>query len=345
MVEAAREDMYLYEARAIQGWQQDYAGLGSVFLSVSSLGDPSQGFLLYFPIVLSLSYHRGLQFLGAFIVSEWLNMVCKWSLHGERPYWWVLETEQDVELIQTRLTCETGPGLPSGHSQAAAVIWFCVTDAVTARLGRGKLLGWILFITMQVLMFFSRTFIAAHFPHQCIFGCLTGLAVVRVVYLCPSWLELSRLQLVLLSVCLTAYSLTVFFVLRFIGYDPNWSILLAKKHCQSPDWIYVDTTPFYAMVRFSGSALGLALSCDLPPPGHAAPLPRQSLAALLATVSLGQLCRTLHAWIPRDHLSQFYILEFFLNFFSVTSILRTTQILLRAPRTPKETDRDGLKVS
>ena len=34
------------------------------------------------------------------------------------------------------------------------------------------------------------------------------------------------------------------------------SIQLARKHCKDPSWIYIDTTPFYAMVRFSGSWSG-----------------------------------------------------------------------------------------
>ena len=32
------------------------------------------------------------------------------------------------------------------------------------------------------------------------------------------------------------------------------SIRLAQKHCKDPSWIYIDTTPFYAMVRFSGGS-------------------------------------------------------------------------------------------
>ena len=44
-----------------------------------------------------------------------------------------------------------------------------------------------------------------------------------------------------------------------LGSD-NWcedsrSIQLARKHCDNPSWIYIDTTPFYAMVRFSGGCL------------------------------------------------------------------------------------------
>ena len=39
------------------------------------------------------------------------------------------------------------------------------------------------------------------------------------------------------------------------------SIQLARKHCDNPSWIYIDTTPFYAMVRFSGGRLKHIETC------------------------------------------------------------------------------------
>ena len=35
---------------------------------------------------------------------------------------------------------------------------------------------------------------------------------------------------------------------------------LNHKYFQNSDWIYIDTTPFYTMARFTGAALGLAIS-------------------------------------------------------------------------------------
>ena len=37
-------------------------------------------------------------------------------------------------------------------------------------------------------------------------------------------------------------------------------IIDMKTIFQNSEWIYIDTTPFYAMARFTGAALGLALS-------------------------------------------------------------------------------------
>ena len=40
-------------------------------------------------------------------------------LHGHRPYWYVKQNDllqlNQFGLKQSPITCETGPGLPSGH--------------------------------------------------------------------------------------------------------------------------------------------------------------------------------------------------------------------------------------
>ena len=44
-------------------------------------------------------------------------------LHGHRPYWWVqMNNLKSYSLIQTPITCETGPGNPSGHIMMCMVI-------------------------------------------------------------------------------------------------------------------------------------------------------------------------------------------------------------------------------
>ncbi len=71
----ARQALYYYGARAIEYFQQAQPDTGPGLLTISSLGDPSKGFILYFPIILGLNYVKGVRFLGAFIVNEWSNMV------------------------------------------------------------------------------------------------------------------------------------------------------------------------------------------------------------------------------------------------------------------------------
>lgn len=46
----------------------------------------------------------------------------------DRPYWWVHEFNDlgAPDLGQTPLTCETGPGSPSGHVMGFAALLFAV---------------------------------------------------------------------------------------------------------------------------------------------------------------------------------------------------------------------------
>ncbi|OXB51075.1 UNVERIFIED_CONTAM: hypothetical protein H355_010725, partial [Colinus virginianus] len=53
------------------------------------------------------------------LLAEWLNVVLKWFLFGERPFWWIHESgfasRQPVTLRQFPVTCETGPGEHQGR--------------------------------------------------------------------------------------------------------------------------------------------------------------------------------------------------------------------------------------
>ena len=70
-----RQNIYLYGAQSIAYLQKTYPTVGDFLVPVSVLGDPSKGFIVFFPLILSLNYLKGVKFLGAFIICEWLNMV------------------------------------------------------------------------------------------------------------------------------------------------------------------------------------------------------------------------------------------------------------------------------
>ena len=69
------DGLYLREVNFLSSLQESLSSVGEYIIPVSSIGDPSKGFILYFPIFLALNYVKGIKFLGAFIVSEWINMV------------------------------------------------------------------------------------------------------------------------------------------------------------------------------------------------------------------------------------------------------------------------------
>ena len=70
-----RENLYLTEATFLTNFQEKLADYEDFIVPVSSIGDPSKGFTVYFPLILALNYLKGIKFLGAFIISEWINMV------------------------------------------------------------------------------------------------------------------------------------------------------------------------------------------------------------------------------------------------------------------------------
>ncbi|XP_048222997.1 glucose-6-phosphatase 3 isoform X2 [Perognathus longimembris pacificus] len=112
--------------------QNRLPGLENVWLWVSFLGDPKNLFLFYFPVAYYASRRVGISVLWISFITEWLNLVFKWILFGERPFWWVHESgyynQAPVKVHQFPSSCETGPGSPSGHCMiTGAALWPMMT--------------------------------------------------------------------------------------------------------------------------------------------------------------------------------------------------------------------------
>ena len=58
------------------------------------------------------------------------------------------------------------------------------------------------------------------------------------------------------SVAMPASCILTFYMLKWGGLDPQWSISLATKYCANPGWIHLDTTLFNAVYRDAGSVFG-----------------------------------------------------------------------------------------
>lgn len=223
-----------------------------------------------------------------------------------------------------------GTGIAAaGHSQAAAVVAYSLLDILTLASPARTVLFPLLFLPAQVLTLLSRIFISAHFPHQCLLGLLAGLAAVRLAYLpgsamaawCaqrPNWL------LAVWSLLLPASALAVYSGLQFLGLDPGWSVGQARKYCAHAAWVHVDTTPFYALVRYAGAGVGLASVYQQHHAGERR-CPASSRAVeliqLVVGLMLGALAVHLHALVPRSNLILFYSLEFALNAVNVIAIV------------------------
>ena len=108
-----------------------------------------------------------------------------------RPFWWVQETDVYGKgprpvLRQTPLTCETGPGSPSGHVQGLSslmyvVLQFFIRSFIKSSVKMDdrqkkcvRVALWTLFILLMILVGMSRLYTATHFPHQALLGLLAG---------------------------------------------------------------------------------------------------------------------------------------------------------------------------
>lgn len=131
-------EAHMYGWWAILYLQRQWGELSECMLFLSNVGDPRYAFLIYFPVAFCISRSTGTRVLWTACVAEWLNAVLKLILHGDRPYWWVGETYyyldkkelEDTLPKQYYLTCETGPGSPSGHAMVTSAVLYVLVRAV-----------------------------------------------------------------------------------------------------------------------------------------------------------------------------------------------------------------------
>uniref|UniRef100_A0A8C2I2L7 Glucose-6-phosphatase catalytic subunit 1 n=1 Tax=Cyprinus carpio TaxID=7962 RepID=A0A8C2I2L7_CYPCA len=241
------EVLYGYGISSTLYLQMHYGHAQSWFTFVSTMADLRTTFLYFFPIWFHLQSAVGVKLVWVAVVGDWLNLVLKWLMFGERPYWWVKETVYYGNLTvpqikQFPMTCETGPGSPSGHAMGAAGVYYAM---VTSLLQSGK--------KYLIYYYVSRVFIAAHFPHQVIAGVVSG--------------QLSLLlfrSYVHTILCLVFIALGLYALLDAASIDPYWSLMKAQKWCIQPEWVHLDTTPFAGLLRNTGALFGLGLSLHLP---------------------------------------------------------------------------------
>ncbi|XP_075027509.1 glucose-6-phosphatase 3 isoform X1 [Calonectris borealis] len=268
--------------------------LEKFWISLTSLADPKCVFTVCFPLAYFLDRKVGVSVLWIGLVSEWLNVVLKWFLFGERPFWWIHESgfasKEPVALHQFPVSCETGPGSPSGHCMiTGAALWPLVTalTALASKRSRSlvvKLSPFGTYVLLLLALGLSRVFILAHFPHQVASGILVGAAL--------GWGLQTRTPaarapgfFVATALALGLSSLALHSLVMATGIDIDWSIRLATKWCSDPAWLRLDTRPFASVCRDAGSALGLGLAAGFPLQRGERLDPRQRLAG--AALALG----------------------------------------------------------
>uniref|UniRef100_A0A8C2JNI5 Glucose-6-phosphatase n=1 Tax=Cyprinus carpio TaxID=7962 RepID=A0A8C2JNI5_CYPCA len=279
-------------AEELQRRTRSYEGF---WLIASHLGDPKAAVLLVFPLVFYTHRRTGIAVLWVTALAEWLNLVFKWILFGERPYWWIghsgLFSKNPPKVQQFLSTCETGPGSPSGHAMVTGAVWWVIVSFLASsfhtRTGSKVLAAvpYLLYAVFLACVGLSRIFILAHFPHQVIAGLLAGvflgIFLNRTVPECRPLLFFFRFSLALLLGALLMHG-----ALQNIGVDLSWSISLAKRWCSRSEWIRLDTAPFSSLNRDAGVLLGLGLAQYWKPGGWDLPWVPRTLCLALSSIAL-----------------------------------------------------------
>jgi membrane-associated phospholipid phosphatase len=190
------------------------------------------------------------------LLSAVLNSVLKMSMHDPRPYWF----DPRVRLLSSP---GTSFGIPSGHSQNAAVIW----GVVGAYLRRGW--GWTVAVALIFLIGLSRIYLGEHFPTDVFAGWAIGIIALvlflRLESTVSVWVGgLSKAKQVLISFVI---SLIILLVGVLVSSSVNavwqlpgeWLRNAAEKHPDTPlNPLSIDDVVLSAGVFF-GLAGGAAL--------------------------------------------------------------------------------------
>ncbi|XP_024289141.2 glucose-6-phosphatase catalytic subunit 1 [Oncorhynchus tshawytscha] len=320
------DTVHAYGVSTTRYLQTHYRDTQSWFLFVSMAADLRNTFFVFFPVCFHLRESVGVKLVWVAVVGDWLNLIFKWILFGERPYWWVQETpyyanSSAPQIEQFPMTCETSPGSPSGHAMSAAGVYYAMISSLLAILlkehgghiknwcVRGTL--WAVFWCVQVCVCLSRVFIAAHFPHQVVAGVVTGILVAETFDRVQWIYRASLRRYVYTSLSLLSFAVGLYLVLRGLGVDLLWTLDKAQRWCQRPQWVHIDTTPFASLLRNTGTLLGLGLGLHSPQYAEARRVGGGATYRLACVGATLLLLHLLDSFRPPAHSrALFYLLSF-----------------------------------
>ncbi|XP_059175657.1 glucose-6-phosphatase 2-like [Physella acuta] len=316
--------LHLWGISVIQNLQIWFKGYDGMMLLLSNLGDPRFAFTLYFPVAYFLHSTVGKRVLWVAAVSEWLNAIAKWLFHGERPYWWIHESgayskEKMPYLRQYNITCETGPGSPSGHAMITSAVWYIlISDFLYYKQVQSilaKSLFWIGYLLFMCSVCVSRLFVATHFPHQVLAGVFVGILLGKIL----NSISISSLvwhHYVLASLVLSAVAAATYILVLALGVDPMWSVQVALKWCAFREWVHQDTTLFYSIIRDVSSLIGLGIAVTLLGPKQEK---SESIFRVVAQIIISLLLVLVTDRLKpsQDNMLLFYVLAFFKHSFTI----------------------------
>lgn len=332
MLLSATQRDQLQSVETIAYLQQNFAGYESWITYISVLGDNREMFTFFFPLLAGLANELGTRVLWSAIFVEWSNLLLKWGLKGDRPYWWIGQTMLYNEETRPRLkqfsnTCESGPGTPSGHIMMNVAVFYVILRGLTSNTWKsGKFnicekvilnsLLCIAYVTWIAGVFISRLYIQAHFIHQNVLGCVIGLMIGQFCYQSKFLMKLNKVGAISIGCFVVMSAIGLYLFLLSNGMDPLWTIPLALQYCSHSEYVKIDTQPFYLVMRMTGAALGLGLGIASEQRElvlRSKPTFLRSLITIKGGVFIGKMASVIQANIPTDDYMLYMTLSLGLN--------------------------------
>ncbi|KAG5670407.1 hypothetical protein PVAND_000675 [Polypedilum vanderplanki] len=222
-------------------------------------------------------YHR---LLISCIATDFINLIIKWILDEDRPYWWVNETKAYTSLTrpilyQTERTCETSGGSPSGHSMIAACFLYIIYDEINRQIDNRpsmshkvilKILNKIGLTFILTITAISRMYFAAHFLHQCILGFMLGLLVANLMAnhgLAEKFSSFEKRTWMTIIAWMIILVVSIYWAHKLISGNPMKTVELAFKHCKDPLYPKPETTVVFSALRCIAMSCGILLNAPI----------------------------------------------------------------------------------
>ncbi|MCB8966516.1 MAG: phosphatase PAP2 family protein [Chloroflexota bacterium] len=223
--------------------QANYPQLTGFFTFISQLG-LEEFYLVIIPFIYwSLDKRLGKHLAYIFLFTNSWNVVIKHAFRGPRPFW----IDPNVELWH-----DVNYGIPSGHAQLATAVYLFL--AAWFRKGW----GWLLAITMVILMGLSRIYLGAHFIHDVIAGTLISIFILVGYYFwqrmyAPKFAKQILGYRLLVAILIPVIIALIYIIVRLIIGAPNMNVAWAS---------YIPETELEA-VQGVATALGSLLGAGI----------------------------------------------------------------------------------
>lgn len=264
----------------------------------------------FFFLVLPLIYWcidpaLGLRVGFILLTSNVVNYVGKLLFIGPRPYW-------VSSHVRALWTTETTFGIPSGHAQHAMSVWGMI--AAYAK----RTWVWVAAIALIFFIGFSRLYLAAHFPHDVVFGWFLGAvllwAFTRFWEPLSAWVRTKTFN----HQIFIAFIVAMIFVVIGLGVaafrssyqiPETWinNAVLANADLPAP----VDPSSIFTSAgTFFGLAIGAAWIMSIGGYQVSGPMGKRALRYIMGVIGVLILWRGLGAVLPDGDGFIFYALRF-----------------------------------